>query len=124
MNTSQTTSCLRLAALLAAGACSLPAFAQTPAPAPAPMAAPAPAAEAKPARTLARQRQAAATLGCEPVKDPWENICTIRKHAEAACSDLPVPAARPARKARKDAPPPVAERNPRQECIDAYMRNV
>jgi hypothetical protein len=122
MNTSKTISRLGLAALLAAGACSLPAVAQTSAPEV--MAAPAPAAQVKPSRALPRKRQGAATLGCEPVKDPWENICTIRKHAETACSDLPAPAARPARKARKDAPPPVAERNPRQECIDAYMRNV
>jgi len=119
---------LTLAAMLAAAACALPAAAQTAAPmtASATEAAPAAAAPSTPARPIPRKRRATTpmAMGCEPVKDPWENICTIRKHAEVACSDLPVPNAKVARKVRKGAPPPVAERNPRQECIDAYMRNV
>ena len=129
MKTSQTLHRLTLAVALAIGAWAFPATAQTQAAAATAEAAPAPAAMAqqKPARPMPRKRRAAsgsAAMGCEPVRDPWENICTIRKHAEIACSDLSAPAAKKARKARKGAPPPVAERNPRQECVDAYMRNV
>jgi hypothetical protein len=121
---------LTLAAMLAAGLCALPAAAQTTAPAaasaPSAEAAPGPAMQPQPARPIPRKRRAAmpAAMTCEAVKDPWENVCTIRKHAEIACSDLPAPAAKAARKARKGAPPPADVRNPRQECVDAYMRNV
>jgi len=130
MKTSQTLHRLTLAAALAIGTLALPAIAQTQAAAATAAAAPpAPAAMAdqKPARPIPRKRRAASAstaMDCEPVQDPWENICTIRKHAEIACSDLSAPAAKKAHKARKGAPPPVAERNPRQECVDAYMRNV
>lgn len=128
MKTSKIQHRLSLAVVLAIGTWALPASAQSQAAAATAAAAPAPAAmaDAKPARPIPRKRRAAGamTMGCEPVQDPWENICTIRKHAEIACSDLSAPAAKKARKARKGAPPPVAERNPRQECVDAYMRNV
>ena len=75
-------------------------------------------------RRSVRRMQAAA---CEPVNDPWENLCTIRKHAQVACSDLSTGATKSkvtqkARKAR--APAAVAAGNPRQDCVDAYMRNV
>ena len=85
----------------------------------------APGTPAKPVkRRGARRVQAAA---CEPVNDPWENLCTIRKHAQVACSDLStgatkVKVSRKARKGRSAAP--VAAGNPRQECVEAYMRNV
>ena len=119
---------LTLAVLLAIGTWALPATAQSQAAAANASTAPASAAmaEPKPARPIPRKRRPASSvgMGCEPVQDPWENLCTIRKHAEIACSDLSAPAAKTVRKARKGAPPPVAERNPRQECVDAYMRNV
>ncbi len=128
MKTSKIQHRLSLAVVLAIGTWALPASAQSQAAAAtaAPVPAAAAMADSKPARPVPRKRRSAgaATMGCEPVQDPWENICTIRKHAEIACSDLSAPAAKKARKARKGAPPPVAERNPRQECVDAYMRNV
>ena len=82
-----------------------------------------PASKPLEARSV-RRTQAAA---CEAVNDPWENLCTIRKHAQIACSDLSTGAAKSqltqkARKAR--APAAVAGGNPRQDCVDAYMRNV
>ena len=64
---------------------------------------------------------------CEAVNDPWNDLCTIRKHAQVACSDLPLPKARAKaqRAGRKGAPAAVSvPGNPRQECFDAYMRNV
>jgi len=79
----------------------------------------------KPPQRRSVRRSAAAA--CEPVNDPWENLCTIRKHAQVACSDLSTGAAKGkvTRKARKGrVPVPVAAGNPRQECVDAYMRNV
>lgn len=64
---------------------------------------------------------------CEAVNDPWNDLCTIRKHAQVACSDLPIPKARAKaqRAGRKGAPAAASvPGNPRQECFDAYMRNV
>ena len=79
----------------------------------------------KPLQRRSVRRSAAAA--CEPVNDPWENLCTIRQHAQVACSDLSSGAAKSkvTRKARKDrVRAAVAAGNPRQECVDAYMRNV
>ncbi len=85
----------------------------------------APDAAAKPMKRRSVRRMPASA--CEPVNDPWENLCTIRKHAQVACGDLSTGAAkaRVSRKAGKGGvAAPAAVGNPRQECVDAYMRNV
>ena len=64
---------------------------------------------------------------CEAVNDPWSDLCTIRKHAQVACSDLALPKSRgkAPRASRRGTPAAAsAPGNPRQECFDAYMRNV
>ena len=123
-----------LAATLCAALFSLastPAQAQGTPPAPgaraaaqAPMAAAStPAAKPKKRRSV---RHAKAAV-CTPLNDPWDNLCTIHKKAEIACSDLPTPGAKKtsARAKRKAMQPsPAMPGNPRQECVDAYMRNV
>ena len=85
----------------------------------------APDIAAKPMKRRTVKRMEASA--CEAVNDPWENLCTIRRHAQVACSDLGTGAAKgrvsaKARKGRSAAP--LAVGNPRQECVDAYMRNV
>ena len=80
---------------------------------------------AKPIKRRAVKRIEAAA--CEAVNDPWNNLCTIRKHAQVACSDLRAGAvkSRASAKTRKSrSAAPVAVGNPRQDCVDAYMRNV
>lgn len=126
----------RLAIVAIALVCgtALPAQAQDakPAPAAAPMApmampaSPADAATAKPRKRRAA-RPSASGPTCETVSDPWGDICRIRKNAEVACSDVSAPVAlkvKTARKTRKPMPEPAPQRNLRQECVDAYMRNV
>ena len=114
-------------------ACAFAASAQAPAAAPAtatvPPAAPAVAPMATEAQKPLKRRVARRTSrpSCEAVNDPWGDLCTIRKHAQVACSDLPVPKARAKaqRAGRKGAPAAASmPGNARQECFDAYMRNV
>lgn len=118
-----------------AGVClawSLAAHAQAPAVPAAAAAAPAvPAATpmtADPQKPMKRRVvRRAPRPSCEAVNDPWNDLCTIRKHAQVACSDLPIPKARAKaqRAGRKGAPAAASvPGNPRQECFDAYMRNV
>lgn len=112
---------------LALATFALPAAAQTAPPASAPAAGPAATAAANPAPAAPRKRRAvrrSMALGCEPVQDPWENLCKIRKNAETACSDLAAPARSKAARRARMAQPTEAPRDRRQECIDAYMRNV
>ena len=135
MNFKPVDQCFKAAVVGVFLACAFTARAQAPAAANAPQAAPATAPQAAPAavpmaseaqkpmkRRVARR---AARPSCEAVNDPWGDLCTIRKHAEVACSDLSAPKARAkaqrsARKGAAASPPG----NPRQECFDAYMRNV
>lgn len=136
MNSNRLDQCLRFACAVPLLAWVALAGAQAPAPLMTPLAgsassmtqAPprmAPDAVVKPMKRRSVKGMEAA--GCEPVNDPWENLCTIRKHAQVACSDLSTGAAKSrgsakARKGRSAAP--VAAGNPRQDCVDAYMRNV
>ena len=113
------------------------------APAPAPAAAPpAPAAAAAPASAPAAAKPAAALVteakadappkkrvvkrkpktACTKLDDPWDNVCTIQKHAEVACRDLPT-GKRVAKNAKKGTAP-VAMENKRAQCVNGYMRNV
>jgi hypothetical protein len=119
---------LKLALALLCAACALPALAQSQPGAPAAVLAPVAAAGTDSAPAAPKKRRAARILpasDCEPVNDPWQNICTIRKNAQTACGDLDTPTrAAPARKRRTAPPAPVVKRDLRQECIDAYMRNV
>jgi hypothetical protein len=111
-----------LAALLAAATllCAAPAVAQTAA-APAAQEGAAPSAPAKAKKR--RHARGPMASACEAVNDPWENLCKIRQNAEVACSDLPAPG-KVARKPRKGQPAAPAAPNARQQCLDAYMRNV
>jgi hypothetical protein len=90
--------------------------------------APVAAAGAESVPAAPKKRRAARILpasDCEPVNDPWQNICAIRKNAQTACGDLDTPTrATPARKRRTAEPAPVVKRDLRRECVDAYMRNV
>jgi hypothetical protein len=118
-----------LAVLLATAAllCAAPAMAQTAAQTAQPPAAqerPSPAAPVKSRKR--RHVDAQVVAPCQAVKDPWETVCKIRQNAAVACSDLPAPA-KPPRKPRKGqavAPAAPAAPDIRQQCIDAYMRNV
>ena len=118
-----------IAGLLAAIAiCAAPAGAQTKAAAPATATVPtAPAAAEKAPMNVPKKRRVARksmALGCEPVNDPWQNLCKIRKNAEVACSDLGAPTrAKASRNVRKGVAT-AAQRNMRQDCVNAYMRNV
>lgn len=79
----------------------------------------------KPAMKRVARRSSRA--GCQALDDPWGNLCVVRLKAQVACNDLPTPGkrAKVARKGRS-AQPALARTtgNPRQECVDAYMRNV
>ena len=79
----------------------------------------------KPAMKRTARRPSRA--GCQALDDPWGNLCVVRLKAQVACNDLPSPGkrAKAARKGRsaQTAPAPFSG-NPRQECMDAYMRNV
>lgn len=118
-----------IAGMLAAMAiCAAPAGAQTKAAAPAAGATPMASAtvEKAPMSAPKKRRVARRSMapGCERVNDPWENLCKIRKNAEVACSDLGAPSrAKASRNVRKGATT-AAQRNMRQECVNAYMRNV
>ena len=110
-----------------------PASAVSAAPAPTPAAATTPAAAAKPATALVTEAKADAPpkkrvvkrkpkTACTKLDDPWDNVCTIQKHAEVACRDLPT-GKRVAKNAKKGTAP-VAMENKRAQCVNGYMRNV
>lgn len=79
----------------------------------------------KPAMKRVARRSSRAD--CQALDDPWDNLCVVRLKAQVACNDLPTPGKR-AKVVRKGrgAQPALARTtgNPRQECVDAYMRNV
>ncbi|MBL8376607.1 MAG: hypothetical protein JNM79_01915 [Burkholderiales bacterium] len=80
----------------------------------------APSASASKRRALPR----VSAPDCPRLADPWDNLCQIRKMAEVACSDISAPPKPRPVSRRKNAPPPAAVPNERQNCVDAYMRNV
>jgi hypothetical protein len=95
-------------------------------PTPAPMAAPAMAATDKPAAEAPKKRHYVsrkARTSCTMLDDPWDNLCTIQKKAEIACSDLPT-GKRRVSMPRKGAMAPQVIGDPRKACVDAYMSNV
>ena len=79
----------------------------------------------KPAMRRVARRSSRAV--CQALDDPWGNLCVVRLKAQVACNDLPTPGkrAKVVRKGRgAQATPASIAGNPRQECVDAYMRNV
>ena len=120
--------------------------AQTPAPA-APAAAPAviPAAAAKPAMVAVaapakavkpmkkRTKYSKRTMrtmksACTKLDDPWGDLCAIKKNAQTACNDLNANKRQVVlmknKRGKMVKTTKKATANQRQQCVDAYMRNV
>ena len=65
---------------------------------------------------------------CTKLDDPWDNLCTIKKNAQTACNDLNANKRQVTyvknKRGKMVKTYKKATANQRQQCVDAYMRNV